>query len=468
MQAGIDTVHDQGNFQLGENQLESQLEDLADAFLPGDAVATGVTMDDLLGAISPPRPHQQTASSSSSTGSTSSGRFLGGFFGGRVSQVAPPQTSPQQAAPTPAPPTRRASTGSSVGTTGGTGSGNCSGGTSTGAGASTTGKRGRPPTPLLERVTKLLEDFAEAPLTSARFFSTEVKAQMKTMVRMQEEMGKQPPDDEHAVAAKKLTAVVNVVKAYAKHGGCNAQFVSAMEETRRFLSMEPEVTDWKCPPELTRECFKMHVQTQDKDDDFWKLLSPASLTTQTFELDSHHAVRAELISLRIVEIVRGSTSDNVQDKLAAFSSQRFLSAMSHLSPLDQEAVKAIGMIAKYSDVGIDYKDLEKAVAEASNKDNQITSALSVPALGRELIKNAGCRVAELKKLAALSSIVENLLKDLDTALSNYTLDGGFQQIVCAWDLCDSKFVAEGISANPDMIEKVFYWDLSKCCVELAI
>ncbi len=209
--------------------------DVSSDFMTGGA--TGLSLDQLIpsrtagpsggfgGHAAESVPIAMAASSAGgSSPSTGTSLFagFGGFFGGGA-RAAPPATTAPQTQPTAG--AKRAG-GRSSGGGGGAASGKAGGlakaagipkprpDSVAAGGEQKNSGQGRPPTPWLVRLDKCLVEFQEADSTNVRYFGIELRTQMKTLNRLEDDYKLTPgvSEEEMVAGRKKLSAMIDIVK----------------------------------------------------------------------------------------------------------------------------------------------------------------------------------------------------------------------------------------------------------------
>ena len=277
----FDTVH----CQLGENQLDDMLTDLAANFTP--EVATGVSLSQLL----PPQPIQPAlpdglASSSQPVMPVSSlSSFLTGSAQQSVqSQQLASQQQHQQAALGLAPPPffGRFSPGTMNGALNPRAAvaqakaqtvPNAGGAASPRAGGKkgNKGHLGRKPQCVMERTTELLAKFESALQNDIRFYGAEKAAQSKCTLRLLEDAKAAAEKDDITeesrsllqIASKKVHFVNEICKATNRFGLGSEAFGQAYDGLAHFMTLAPAVTGFGAPAWMQQARFRSKAMELD-------------------------------------------------------------------------------------------------------------------------------------------------------------------------------------------------------------
>lgn len=465
MVAEVRTETDQGNFQLGPNQLEEAMGELAANFMPARATGQALTLGDLLGtgvgaaALQVPTAHDASgsaalasapsggAASSSGGSNVFSGFGFGMTFGcgGGGSETTSAPAAPRRGGSAPAAATARVAATARPQA----GQAACS---AEGAGGAS---RGRPREDVLKRAQKIVTDFEASGRENARFFGSERKTQQKAMVRALDDLAKemdQVSDDGRLmsmqVVKKQVEIVLSVCRSYWKQSG----FAQAFAEAAQFARMYPPLPSLPFPQWMSMDKHKIEA-SMAKVDEFWSFLSPAALRPVLGLETTLEDAQRDMTADRIVELVRREGVQGLPQALCALVAPEKYADQGICDVLAAE-LSSVYRVACFKTLENEQGELKTSIAAVQDTERKIAHAICAFPSGRALVAAAAEHADKLLLQDAKTATIEAIVKSFTVPAPDATsADFNWDDFSAQFRAVDAKFVAEEIGGNVELMDR---------------
>ena len=318
--------------------------------------------------------------------------------------------------------------------------------------------RGRPKEDLGSRADKLFQEFGSAERSHIRFFGSERKTQVKALYRLTQDItvAESETQDEEEVTRlvimrKKVTAVMNLCKAFHKQSG----FLEGYNEVFMFAALPPKVEDIPCPVWMCQHAYKLRAQCAASPNLFWALLTDTALREAKFEERDYMMVKVQIIADRCLDIAR-QDDGNVRGRLRDLFAPDILSHFEIAESLKSKTLPTYH-VCMFDSSTVKLDVLESSIRQVEDPQETIGSALLTLPAGRNIVEAAKKHMKKLRAQSTIVHVIAGHVEALDAVLPQ---DGGDGTVVdwlavgAAWKVCDAKLSAEDFLRAPEVVEKV--------------
>ena len=457
MQATIEEIRDEGDFQLGKDQLELQMDEIAAQFLP--ITASGQPADHMNVALTPAivgpfGPAQSAGQQIVAPQAPPVGLFsfsvkdsLTGAGAAFPPAIDTPTKRPRRVTPAALGQGQAPSPSASPG--------------ATPTPQAKSRGRGRPSRDLDGDVRRLTSEFAEVDQSSPKFFGSERKRQLRWMQDLVKAL--EAKRDTHAPGnadylhnewhRKHCQAIVELSSALSRFPVESFDFAEVYGHVMHFLEEGTPVTDLKVPDWMHQAVHRSRVERAAVDR-FWKLLGASVLREMCFDVDNSLVeLRIEMMACRVTAIVRVGGEAVAKDIADLFDPGKYSSL-----ELNEGAIKEAGALRAVAMSSIkpahstleDVRGLEDALAIVDDSEQKVAHALLSYPAGREVreiaAKNAAVGRAFVLAVSQGGEICAAFEQALDASSSD-SVDA-WQPLGQAWTATVVKLTALVPAGSP--------------------